>query len=185
MAISLKKGQREDVTLQRIGVGLGWKGEADLDASAFMLGSNGQVPGEPFIIFYNTPKTNGVIQSPEGAVVHQGDEQSGGQDDVEVIDVDLGKVDSRVEEIIFSVTIYDEEGSENFGQVRNSFIRIYNADTKEEMLRFELDEDFSTATGVEFGRLYRRGNGWRFEALGNAAGGGLMDFVKKYARAFS
>jgi tellurium resistance protein TerD len=68
--------------------------------------------------------------------------------------------------------------------VRNSFIRIYNADTNEELLKYELNEDFSVETALDFGRLYKRNNAWRFEAIGVAATGGLEFFVKKYAKAF-
>jgi tellurium resistance protein TerD len=74
---------------------------------------------------------------------------------------------------------------ENFGQVRNSFIRIYNADTNEELCKYELDEDFSVETAIEFGRLYKRNDSWRFEAIGTAGTGGLESFVKKYAKAYS
>lgn len=69
---------------------------------------------------------------------------------------------------------------DNFGQVRNSFIRIYNAQTNEEIAKYELDEDFSIETAVEFGRLYKRNGEWKFEAVGVGQKGGLQDYLTKY-----
>ena len=189
MAINLTKGQRVDIGLQKIGVGLGWDPNAsgngpdyDLDASAFMLGESGQVPAEQFFVFYGNPK------SPDNAVESSGDDRTGGNSDGddETLMVDLGKVDPRISEIVFTVTIHEfEQRRQNFGQVRNSFIRIYDAVTNEEICKYELDEDFSVETAVEFGRLYKRGASWRFEALGTGHSGGLATFVAKYAKQFS
>lgn len=189
MAINLTKGQRVDIGLQKLGVGLGWDpntaasgNDYDLDASAFMLGSNQQIPGEPFFVFYSNPK------SPDNAVESSGDDRTGGssEGDDETLMVDLGKVDARIEEIVFTVTIHEaEKRKQNFGQVRNSFIRIYDATNNSEICKYELGEDFSVETAVEFGRLYKRGGAWRFEAMGVGHKGGLDTFVKKYAKAFS
>ena len=79
------------------------------------------------------------------------------------------------------VTIHEaDERKQNFGQVRNSFIRVYDAGTNEEICKYELDEDFSTATALEFGRLYKRSGAWRFEATGLPVSGGLTGLVAKY-----
>ena len=180
MAINLQKGQRIEIGLQKVGVGLGWDPnestgyDFDLDASAFMLGENKKLP-----VFYNNQK------SPDGAVESSGDDLTGGSSDGgddETLTVDLSKVDSRVTEILFTATIHDAENRrQNFGQVRNSYIRIYNAITNEEIAKYDLDEDFSIETAVEFGRLYRRNGEWKFEAIGNGYKGGLEHFVNKYA----
>ena len=184
MAISLEKGQRIQIGLSKVSVGLGWDPndgtgfDFDLDASAFMLGSNHKIPSDDFFIFYNNQK------SPDGSVESTGDDLTGGNSDGgddETINVDLSKLDSRIEEILFTATIYKaEERRQNFGQVRNSYIRIYNQLTNEEIARYDLDEDFSIETAVEFGRLYRRGDEWKFEAIGNGNKGGLQAIVNKY-----
>lgn len=189
MAINLTKGQRVDIGLQKIGVGLGWDPNAaasgsdyDLDASAFMLGADKQVPSDAFFVFYSNPK------SPDSAVQSSGDDRTGGssEGDDETLMVELGRVDPRIEEIVFTVTIYEfEERKQNFGQVGNSFIRIYDATTNVEICKYELGEDFSIETAVEFGRLYKRGGAWRFEAMGVGHKGGLATFVAKYAKKFS
>lgn len=184
MAISLEKGQRIQIGLSKVSVGLGWDPndgtgfDFDLDASAFMLGSNHKIHSDDFFIFYNNQK------SPDGSVESTGDDLTGGNSDGgddETINVDLSKLDSRIEEILFTATIYKaEERRQNFGQVRNSYIRIYNQLTNEEIARYDLDEDFSIETAVEFGRLYRRGDEWKFEAIGNGNKGGLQALVNKY-----
>ncbi len=182
MAIDLQKGQRVGLGLQKLGIGLGWDPndssgqDFDLDASAFML-VNGKVPDSKFLVFYNNPK------SPDGAVESSGDDQTGGNSDGddETLTVDLKKIDSRIEEIVVVVTIHDAESrNQNFGQVRNSFIRIYDASNDSEICKYELDEDFSVETAVEFGRVYKKNNEWKFEAMGKGYPGGLGTFVSKY-----
>lgn len=185
--INLEKGQRisMDKGLSLVGVGLGWDPnegsgyDFDLDASAFMLGSNGHIPSDNFFVFYNNPK------SPDASVESTGDDQTGGNSDGgddETLNVDLTKVDSQIQEIIFTATIYKaEERRQNFGQVRNSYIRIYDAKTNNEIARYDLDEDFSIETAVEFGRLYRHNGEWKFEAMGIGNKGGLQALVNKYA----
>lgn len=181
--INLQKGQRIEIGLEKVGVGLGWQPSAegyeefDLDASAFMLGANQKLPEDEFFVFYNN------LVSPDGAVASSGDNLTGSatdQDD-ETITVDLAKVDQRIKEILFTVTIHEAEARrQNFGQIRNAYIRIYNAITGEEIARYDLDEDFSIETGVEFGRLYRKNNVWKFDAMGLGSKGGLQFLVDKY-----
>ena len=182
--INLQKGQRIEIGLSKVGVGLGWDPnqstgyDFDLDASAFMLGENGKLPQDEFFVFYNNPL------SPDQAVESSGDDMTGGNSDGgddETLSVDLTKIDARIKEIIFTVTIHkSEERRQNFGQVRNSYIRIYNAVSDEEIARYDLDEDFSVETAVEFGRLYKRNGEWKFEAVGQGYKGGLQFFVDKY-----
>ena len=188
MAINLVKGQRisMDKGLSLVGVGLGWDPNAnggydfDLDASAFMLGADGQIPAEKYFVFYGNQK------SPDGSVESSGDDRSGGNSDGgddETLNIDLTKVNNNIQEIIFTATIYEAEvRQQNFGQVRNSYIRIYDAKTDVEIARYDLDEDFSIETAVEFGRLYRRNGEWKFEALGIGNKGGLQALVDKYAK---
>ncbi len=190
MAINLQKGQRVDIGLQHVTVGLGWDpnttggADYDLDASAFMLGADGKLPADEFLVFY------GNQNSKDGSVASSGDDTSGGNSDGgddESIDVQLGKVSNEIQEIVFVVTIYEAIArKQNFGQVRNAYIRICDANSNEEICRYDLDEDFSTQNGVEFGRLYRRNGAWRFEAMGNGMvckkPYGLEDFIEKYQK---
>lgn len=183
MAINLEKGQRVNVNLPKFVVGLGWDANAsstgqdfDLDASVFVLGENKKLLTDSHFVFYNN------LTSPDGAVEHTGDNLTGdGDGDDESINIDLSKINPNATELCFVVTIHDAENrKQNFGQVRNSFVRVYNPDNKEEILKYELEEDFSVETAVEFGRLYKRNGEWKFEAVGVGQKGGLQDYLNKY-----
>ncbi len=182
MAINLEKGQRQNISAPKFTVGLGWDtnssntGEAfDLDASIFILGSNGKLLSDSHFVFYNN------LKSPDGAVEHTGDNLTGeGDGDDEKIVIDLSKISADVAEITFVVTIHQAEARrQNFGQIRNSFIRIVDTNNTE-LVKYELDEDFSIETAVEFGRIYKRNEEWKFEAVGAGLKGGLQDFLNKY-----
>jgi tellurium resistance protein TerD len=184
MGINLQKGQKIDIGLSNISVGLGWNpnegtGSAfDLDASAFMIDASRQIPTEGYFVFYNN------TDSPDGALQHSGDDPTGGNSaggDDETIAVDLMKVDASITEILFVVTIHDADTRrQNFGQVRDSYIRVVDNNTNTEIAKYELGEDFSIETAVEFGRLYRREGAWKFEASGIGYKEDLAFFVGKY-----
>ncbi len=183
MAINLQKGQRENINAPKFTIGLGWDtnqtstGTAfDLDASVFILGDNKKLLSDNHFIFYNNS------ESPDKSVTHSGDNLTGdGDGDDEQVKINLTTIDSNAKEIIVVVTIHDaEQRNQNFGQVRNSFIRIFNTDTNEEILKYELDEDFSIETAVEFGRIYERNGEWKFEAVGNGQREGLAKYVEIY-----
>ena len=182
MAINLQKGQRETLNAPVFTIGLGWDtnnsstGTAfDLDASVFVMGDNKKILSDAHFVFYNNPKT------PDGAVEHTGDNLTGaGEGDDEQIKIDLSKIDAQATEICIVVTIHEAETRrQNFGQVRNSFVRIIGADNTE-MLKYELEEDFSIETAVEFGRIYKRNGEWKFEAVGIGMKGGLQDYLDRY-----
>jgi len=183
MAINLQKGQRETINAPKFVIGLGWDtnssstGSAfDLDASIFIMGDNKKILADDFFVFYNN------ATSPDGAVEHTGDNLTGaGDGDDEQIKIDLSKIDPRATEICVVITIHEAESRrQNFGQVRNSFIRIFDATNNTDLLKYELEEDFSIETAVEFGRIYKRNNEWKFEAVGAGMKGGLQDYLNKY-----
>jgi len=184
MAINLQKGQKIDIGLSKISVGLGWNpnegtgNDFDLDASAFMIDANRTIPQEAYFVFY------GNTDSPDAALHHTGDDPTGGnsaEGDDETIQVDLAKVDAAINEILFVVTIHEAIARrQNFGQVRNSYIRIVDDANGQEIAKYELGEDFSIETGVEFGRLYKRDGKWKFEASGIGYKEDLAFFLSKY-----
>jgi tellurium resistance protein TerD len=183
MAINLQKGQRESINSPKFTIGLGWDTNSsstgtsfDLDASVFVLGENKKILSDQHFVFYNNPK------SPGGGVEHTGDNLTGeGAGDDEQIIVDLAKIDAAAVEICVVVTIHDAETRrQNFGQVRNSFVRIFDSASNDVLLKYELEEDFSIETAVEFGRIYKRNNEWKFEAVGVGMKGGLQDYLNKY-----
>ncbi|WP_343672353.1 TerD family protein [Chitinophaga sp.] len=183
MAINLQKGQREAINAPKFTIGLGWDTNSsstgssfDLDASVFILGENKKILSDSHFVFYNNKK------SPDSAVEHSGDNLTGeGAGDDEQIKVDLSKIDPNVTELSVVVTIHEAEARrQNFGQVRNSYVRIVDASSNQVLLKYELEEDFSIETAVEFGRIYKRNNEWKFEAVGAGMKGGLQDYLNKY-----
>lgn len=185
----------------------------DLDASTFLLGDSGQIENEYDFVFYGSPnKTEAkdedgrTIIDKEGKIVYRpisldksvlgsiddlGDDEDDTGEGSEEIDVDLTKTSPKIKEILFTVSIYynpndpsDPQRKFNFGQVRDAFIQIKNSLTGEVICRYDLDEDFSTSKGVEFGRLYRRGSEWKFQAVGESHADGLLAICKKYASKF-
>jgi len=188
MSINLSKGGRIDLSkeapsLTHVGFGLGWDTNSsdtgvdfDLDASVFMLDSTGKIPTDTYFIFYNN------LNSPDGAISHQGDNRTGdGDGDDESLFVNLAKINPKVEELVFVVTIDEaKKRNQNFGQVRNAFIRMYDLDTKNEIAKYDLEEDFSSEIAIEFGRLYKKDGTWRFKAVGVGFNAGLQGFVDKF-----
>ena len=184
MAISLVKGQKIDIGLSKISVGLGWHPnegtgfDFDLDASAFMINEKLLIPTEEYFVFY------GNTISPDNSLLHTGDDPTGGnstEGDDEIIQVNLANINEAITEILFVVTIHDAIArKQNYGQVHNSYIRIVDDSTGIEIAKYELDEDFSVETGIELGRLYKRDNKWKFEASAIGYKGDLSFFLSKY-----
>lgn len=181
MPVSLAKGQKVSLTkgnpgLNKVVVGLGWDvnafdtgGAFDLDSAAFLLTESGKVSKSEDFVFY------GNLKHPSGAVEHLGDNTTGaGDGDDEQIKITLSAVPAEITKIAFTVTIYDADARrQNFGQVSNSYIRIYNEENGEELLRYDLGEDFSIETASVFGELYRNNGEWKFNAIGSGYQGGL------------
>ena len=188
MPISLKKGQKVSLTkgnpgLKNVVVGLGWDTNAydtgsdfDLDAAAFCLTDSGKVSSQNDFVFF------GNLNHQSGAVSHLGDNLTGaGDGDDEQIKIDLSKIPAEITKIAFTVTIYEAEARrQNFGQVSNAFVRIFDENTGEELLRYDLGEDFSIETAVVFGELYKNVDEWKFNAIGSGYQGGLAALCNMY-----
>lgn len=188
MAVNLSKGQKVSLTkgnpgLSKIVVGLGWDTnkydggfDFDLDAAAFLLGANGKVSSDADFVFY------GNLKHGSGAVEHMGDNLTGdGDGDDEQIKVNLSAVPANIEKIGFTVTIYDAETrKQNFGQVSNAYIRIFDEASNTELIRYDLGEDFSIETAVVVGEMYRNNGEWKFNAIGSGFQGGLEALCKNY-----
>ena len=191
MAVSLSKGGKVSLAkaasdagvaaLTQVTVGLGWDtnrydgGAAfDLDAAAFMLGANGKVRSEADFIFYNNKQGAGVM--------HTGDNRTGeGDGDDEQILITLAEIPADVEKIAFTVTIDQADArNQNFGQVENSYIHIFDTVSGTELIRYDLNEDFSIETAIVVGELYRNNGEWKFNAIGSGFGGGLAALCANY-----
>lgn len=187
MAVSLIKGgnvnlSKEAPGLNKIAVGLGWDARAtdgaafDLDASAFLLKMDGKVRSDNDFCFYNNKNVG------NGSIQHLGDNTTGvGEGDDEVVKVELAKVPSDLDKIVFAVTIYDAEArKQNFGQVGRAYIRIINEEGGTEIARYDLSEDASIETAMIFGEIYRVGTDWKFKAVGQGFAGGLGPLAKSF-----
>ena len=188
MGIQLSKGQRIDLTKTNPGltkaiIGLGWDTnkyqgghDFDLDASAFLVDMNNKCQNDLDFVFYNN------LQHPSGSVIHTGDNRTGeGDGDDEQLVVDFTKIPANVHRIGITVTIHDaEQRMQNFGQVSNAFVRLVDDANNQELLRFDLGEDFSIETAVVVCELYRHGSDWKFNAIGSGFSGGLASLCRNY-----
>ena len=186
MATQLIKGGRFNISssapdLKKIAITLGWQVTAarqsyEIDVSAFMLGADGKVPNDKYLIFYNN------LQSFDGSVLQSIPEKNNpSQENKTIYGVILDKINPEIAEITFAVTIHEAEKLKaNFSNIKNAYIKICNLDTGNELVRYELKEDFSRETAVEFGRLYRKNGEWKFQAVGQGYQTGLQSFVDKY-----
>ncbi|HLO11706.1 MAG TPA: TerD family protein [Pseudoneobacillus sp.] len=203
MAINLQKGQRVDLTkgnpgLTKILVGLGWDpvksggggglfgglfggGSApnvDCDASVIMLGANDKLQNNKDVIYF------GNLRSNDGSVQHSGDNLTGdGDGDDEQVMIDLSRVPSNIQKLVFVVNIYDcVKRKQHFGMIQNAFIRVVNPSNNQELIHYNLTDNYSGLTCLVTGELYRHGNEWKFAAIGsgtNAAS--LSEVVRSYS----
>lgn len=192
MTINLEKGGRANLSkdapsLKRLRLGLGWDANKfdtgskfDLDVSAFVCSvdaaGTSKLLGDNYFVYYNNKAT------PDGSVVHMGDETTGDTvGDDETMIVDLTKLNAAAQEISIIVTIYDAVNRrQNFGQISNSYIKLYNDETGEEIAKYSLEDDFSSETAVQFGSVIKKDGSFIFKAVGAGFKRGLGDFVKAY-----
>ena len=187
MSVSLAKGGNVSLSKQAPGltavvVGLGWDprtttgADFDLDASAIMVDANGRVLSDGHFVFFNN------LKSPEGSVEHMGDNLTGGgEGDDEQIKVNLATVPAECGKVVFPVSIYEaDQRQQNFGQVRNAFIRIVNQSDNSEIARYDLTEDAATETAMVFGEIYRSFGEWKFRAVGQGYASGLKGIAQDF-----
>ncbi|MDQ0199740.1 TerD family protein [Neobacillus ginsengisoli] len=186
MGVTLSKGQKVDLTkshpgLQNVVVGLGWNvsnlgSNFDLDASAFLLDETGKVQSDLDFVFYNNPSGG------NGSIVYSGDNRVGsGVCDDEQIRIDLNKVPAHIHRIAFTITIHDAQVKrQNFGQVSDSYVRIFKEGTNEELIRFDLGKDFTVETAIVAAELYRHNGEWKFNAIASGFQGGLAALCSNF-----
>jgi tellurium resistance protein TerD len=190
MTINLSKGER--ISLEKVApglveifIGLGWDinatdtgGDFDIDASIFLLNSNDKLISDQHFIFYNNPKS----PDPGHSIQQRGDNRTGaGEGDDEIVDVNLKTIPPEVVKMALTVTIHEaDKRHQNFGQVSNAFVRIVNCENEQEIIRYDLTEDFSVETALIMAELYRKDGEWRMNAVGAGYEGGLQALVERY-----
>ena len=192
MAINLSKGQRISLEkaspgLKQIFIGLGWDvnatdtgGDFDIDASLFLVDGSEKLISDQHFIFYN----NQISPDPDQSIQQRGDNRTGaGEGDDEIIDVNLTTVPTDIDKVIITVTIHEaDKRQQNFGQVSNAYVRIVNSENEEEVIRYDLTEDFSIETALIMAELYRKDGEWRMNAVGAGYEGGLQALVDRYQK---
>ena len=184
-AINLTKGGNINLSKQAQGltavsVGLGWDvsgyGAAiDIDASAVVTGVDGRALSDAHFVFFNN------LTSPDGAVQHAGDNATGaGGGDDEQIHVDLVRLAPQADRVSFAVSIHDGQAVQNFGQVRNAYIRVVNRADGREITRYDLSQQSNNETAMIFGELYRHGPDWKFRAVGQGFVEGLAGVIRSF-----
>lgn len=194
MSVNLQKGQKVDLTkgnagLKSLMVGLGWdevqksgglfkrkQEEIDCDASAIML-TNDKLAGTKDLVYY------GNLKHSSGSVQHQGDNLTGaGEGDDEQILIKLDSVPQQFDKIVIVVNIYQAvQRNQHFGMIENAFIRIVDADTNNELCRYNLSENYDSMTAMIFGEIYRHSGEWKFSAIGQATNDpSLSDLARRY-----
>lgn len=186
VGVTLRKGQKVDLTktnpgLEMVVVGLGWdvsgsRSNYDLDASAFLVGPSGKVQSDLDFVFYNNPSGG------NGSIIYSGDNRTGaGANDDEQIKIELNKVPSSIDRIAFTITIHDAQAKgQSFGQVSNAYVRIFNAFTNEELIRFDLGREFTIETAIVAAELYRHNGEWKFNAIASGFQGGLAALCRNF-----
>jgi tellurium resistance protein TerD len=191
MAINLQKGQK--ISLEKVApgiiagfIGLGWDTknvdtgvDFDLDVSVFLLGANDKLVSEQHLIFYN----NLTSPDPDKSVQLMADNRTGaGEGDDEGMIVDFRKVPQDIQKMTITVTIYEaEQRKQNFGQIMNAYVRLVDVQSKQEVLRYDLDEDYSIETAMILAEIYRKDGEWRVSAVGAGYQGGLQSLLDRYS----
>ncbi|WP_399880277.1 TerD family protein [Streptomyces sp. BBFR51] len=152
-------------------VSLGWSsptGEGDADVSVLLLDANGKVRSDRDFYFYNQPvAADGSVQLLGKAPTADGSEDR--------ISFDLTAVPSEIDRVVVAASRY---GGARFGELQD--VRITLADAAgESLLRFSVD-DAGSVTAVIFGELYRRGEGWKFRAVGQGYEAGLAGLATDF-----
>lgn len=198
MAVNLQKGQKVDLKksngskLTKLMVGLGWdaanaeggffkklfsgKKDIDCDASVFVC-KNGKLTSMEDVVYF------GNLTHKSGAVKHMGDNLTGeGEGDDEQIFVDLDKLPAEYDKLVFVVNVYQAVSrKQHFGMIKNAFIRIMDGDTNEELIHYNLTDKYDNMLAMIVGEVYKRGNDWKFNAVGNGTTDpGLQELSKRF-----
>ena len=185
MSVNLTKGEKFDLkkstggSFKKLIVGLGWdvnkkaqnrgflarffgKNEHfDCDVSAILC-VDGKIRSNSDVVYF------GNLKHPSEAVEHLGDNLTGfGEGDDERIMIMLDKLPSKYDKIVFVVNIYNcESRKQHFGMIENAFIRVVEADTSEEICRYNLSDNYSGKTSLIAGEVYKSNGSWKFNAIG-------------------
>ena len=153
---------------------LGWNvknPQCDLDVSAFILASNGKVLGDDWFVFY------GQEYSPDKSVHFINNSRP----DRESISVDFSRLNPSVRKIVFVLTINEALNRRlNFSMVKDAYIRILNADTRQELVSFQMTDYYPNVISMMIGEIYLYNGTWKCSAIGNGVAKDLAGLCELY-----
>ncbi|MGW3912404.1 TerD family protein [Streptomyces sp. NPDC005070] len=143
----------------------------DVDASALLLGPDGRVRSDEDFVFYNQPR------HPSGKVWRLG-KKRGAEGLTDTIQTDLTGVEPGVGQILLVASADDV----TFDHVRDLRILLYDAAVAdgEPLAYFDIKPETGAETALICGELYRRGDGWKFRALGEGYSNGLVGLATDF-----
>lgn len=151
--------------------GLSWvspTGDGDADVSVLLLDANGKVRGNGDFYFYNNPvAADGSVQLLGKTPTESGDEDR--------ISFDLTAVPAVVDRVVVAASRYEGAG---FGELEDLKVTLTDA-AGEPLLVFAV-EDPGTVSAIIFGELYRRGDEWKFRAVGQGYDTGLAGLATDF-----
>ena len=183
MSILVRKGQKVDMTkthseLKKIRIQIYWKvvdlnpTDFEIDAAAFLLGATGKTAKDEDFIFYNNP------YGAEKSVTHITNSSSGGN---ELIKMNFSTIPAAIESIAFTITIHDpEKKAQSFSQVQDMAVRIFNDETNEEVLSYNISDTYVVETAIVAAEIYRHKGEWKFNAIGSGFNGGLAALCENF-----
>lgn len=175
--LQLRRGEIAQVTLSNVLIGSGWdcgNNGIDVDSSVILDDTQGNYE----LIYF------GSLKSRDGSVVHRGDNLTGidgdvaGNIDDENIDIELNRVDRKYGKIFIVINIFS--GASTFGDIRNLYVTIKDADTGEEMIRYNVESGFERMGSLVAGILTRKGGYWEFKAIGEGFLSNGLDGLARY-----
>ncbi|RZS90093.1 stress response protein SCP2 [Motilibacter rhizosphaerae] len=167
---SIAKGANAPLPSSSVRAVLGWSprpGTPDVDASALLLQASGKVRSDDDLVFYNQPS------HPSGAVRHVGKQQGPSASDS--LEVDTARLEPGVERVVIAASA---DGG-TFGQVPGLHLRVLDAGSGAELVRFDIT-DASSETAFVFGEVYLRGGQWKFRAVGQGYASGLAGLATDF-----
>ncbi|MER6381110.1 TerD family protein [Streptomyces sp. NPDC001250] len=174
MTHAMLKGSNVPLEAEMVRAVLRWtpgQGVPDVDASALLLGPDGRVRSDEDFVFYNQPR------HPSGKVWRLGKRRvTEGLTDT--IQSDLPGVEPDVGRILL---VASADGI-TFDQVPALCILLYDAAVAggEPLAHFEIKPETGAETALICGELYRRGEGWKFRALGEGYSNGLKGLATDF-----
>ncbi|WP_406412006.1 TerD family protein [Streptomyces halstedii] len=174
MTHAMLKGSNVPLDTTAVRAVLRWTpgpGVPDVDASALLLGASGQVRSDEDFVFYNQPR------HPSG-LVRRLPKRSAPEGLTDTVEADLSALDASVDQVVIAASC--DEGA--FEQVHDLRISLYDAASSdgEPLAVFDVRAETGEETAVICGELYRRGEGWKFRAVGQGYPTGLVGLATAF-----